>query len=99
MHALLLTYRLQSSASDYTWPTYYMRPHLLLMLTCTGQTYVGIFLVKIALIREPGAHNDVLNALLRKPSNTASHYVVIIMAVVHYQFNLAHNSDTVPYTK
>ena len=56
------------------------------------------FLVKIALIWEPGAHDDVLNALLREPSNTASHYVVIIMTMVHYQFNLAHNSDTVPYT-
>ena len=97
MHALLLTYHLQSSASDYTWLTYYMRPHLLLMLTCAGQTYVGIciFLVKIALIGEPGAHSLRHYVLLREPSNPASHYVImtsgITIPMVHYQ--LPHNSN------
>ena len=92
-------YHLQSSASDYTWPTFCMRPHLLLMLTCTGQTYVGIciFLVK----RE---NQELIMTFFTslctpgEPSNTASHYLVIVMTsgttipMVHYQ--LLHNSDT-----
>ena len=47
-HALLFQRtlcHLLTTASDYTWPAYYKRPHLLIMLVCTRHLCICIFLV------------------------------------------------------